>query len=191
MDISETTAAKSDQLNAVDLVGKTMDITITNVSKGKTAEQPCDIHFSGSNKVWRPGKNMRRLLEHAWGKYTDKYVGKSLRLYTDEKVRYGADITGGIRISHMSHTEGFTKALPLSRGNIKAVTIKPLLSNETEALKVDEALVTAGQEAADKGLEAYTAWGKTLTEDQRSSVKHLLSAWLKTAKAVIQEEGVV
>ncbi len=49
-----------------------------------------------------------------------------MRLYTDEKVRFGADITGGLRVSHLSHIEEFTIALQLSRGNIKSVTIKVL-----------------------------------------------------------------
>lgn len=124
MDISTTTIAKSDQVNASDLVGKTVTVTVTNVSKGKTAEQPVDIHFAGSEKVFRPCKNMRRVLMRGWGKETDAWKGKSMRLYTDEKVRFGADITGGIRISHLSHIEEFTLALPLSRGNIKTVTIK-------------------------------------------------------------------
>lgn len=125
MDISSTTVAKSDQIDAIDLLGKTITITITDVTKGKTAEQPCDIHFGGS-KVYRPSKNMRRVLMRGWGKMTEAWVGKSMRLFNDEKVRFGADITGGIRISHMSHIEKFSMALQLSRGNIKTVTIEPL-----------------------------------------------------------------
>ncbi len=126
MDISTTTAVKSDQINAVDLVGKTVTVTVTNVSKGKTAEQPVDIHFASTEKVFRPCKNVRRVLMRGWGKETDTWRGKSMRLYTDEKVRFGADITGGLRVSHLSHIEEFTIALQLSRGNIKSVTIKVL-----------------------------------------------------------------
>ncbi len=138
MDISTTTAAKSDQIDAIDLAGgKTVVITITDVTKGKTAEQPCDIHFGGA-KVFRPSKNVRRVLMRGWGKETDAWKGKSMRLYNDEKVRFGADITGGIRISHMSHIEDFTMALQLSRGNIKSVTIKKLETKEPTTQKEGE-----------------------------------------------------
>lgn len=143
MDISQTTIAKSDQINACDLVGKTVTVTVKSVSKGKTAEQPVDIHLNETDKAFRPCKNMRRVLMRGWGKMTEGWTGKQMRLYTDEKVRFGADITGGIRISHLSHIEEFTMALQLSRGNIKSVTIKALETKPQAAAPV--AATTEGE----------------------------------------------
>ena len=54
MDISDTLAPNSDQLDAVDLIGGPRTFTITKVSKGN-AEQPVNVHLAEFPRVWRPG----------------------------------------------------------------------------------------------------------------------------------------
>jgi hypothetical protein len=79
-------------------------ITITGVTvKGGGQEQPVAIHFEGDDgKPYKPCKSMSRVLVSAWGPDSSKYVGRSLTLYCDPKVKWGGMEVGGIRISHMS-----------------------------------------------------------------------------------------
>ena len=65
MDITDTLAPTSDQLDAVDLLGGPRTFTIVKVSKNN-AEQPINVHLDGFPRVWRPGKSMRRVLAAGW-----------------------------------------------------------------------------------------------------------------------------
>jgi hypothetical protein len=59
------------------------------------------------------------------------YGGRSLTLFRDDKVRFGAMEVGGIRISHMSHIEReITIALTATRGNKKPYTVRPLRAEQ-------------------------------------------------------------
>lgn len=105
MDISDTLAPNSDQLDAVDLLGSPPRIfTITDVTKGGR-EQPVNVHLAEFPRVWRPGKTMRRVLAGCWGKQADEWIGRRVELYCDETVMYGGKPVGGVRISRMSHID--------------------------------------------------------------------------------------
>jgi hypothetical protein len=125
-DISETLAPKSDQLDAVDLLGGPQTFTITKVSKGN-AEQPVNVHLAEFPRVWRPGKSMRRVLAACWGTESSEWVGRRVTLYCDESVTFGNDIVGGTRISHLSHIDK-RKSVPLlvKRGKSATYTVEPL-----------------------------------------------------------------
>src|ERR1700760_779130 len=103
-DMTLTTEPKSDQLNADSLppgVSRTIRITRVDVKPG--ADQPCEVHYEGMNgRAFRPGKSMRRVMVHIWGKDSASYVGHSMTLYTDPDVQFGGLKVGGIRISHMT-----------------------------------------------------------------------------------------
>jgi hypothetical protein len=126
MDISDTLAPNSDQLDAVDLLGGARTFTVTKVSKG-SAEQPVNVHLAEFPRVWRPGKSMRRVLAACWGTDGSVWVGRSVRLFCDESVRFGNDVVGGTRISHLSHIDG-VKRIPLlvSRGKSATFTVHPM-----------------------------------------------------------------
>ena len=66
MDITETLAPTSDQLDAVDLLGGPRTFTIAGVKAGNE-EQPVQVTLAEFPRVWRPGKSMRRVLAAAWG----------------------------------------------------------------------------------------------------------------------------
>ncbi len=122
---------KSDQLNADDLIGgqsKTIKITKVTIHAG---EQPVALHYEGDNgKPYKPGKSMCRVLVFNWGSDANLYVGRSLTLYRDDKVKFGGIEVGGIRISHMSHiNESRTMALTSSRAQRKPFTVKPLMGS--------------------------------------------------------------
>ena len=139
IDLTKTTAPKSDQLNADDLIGGPITITVTSVRILGEADQPVGINFEGDNgKPYKPGKSMRRILVHAWGGDGEKYVGRSMRLYCDPNVMFGGAKVGGIRISHLSHIErDLTVALTTTRAQRKPFTVKPLKTEKAPA-KTDE-----------------------------------------------------
>lgn len=126
MDISETLAPSSDQLDAVDLLGGPRTFTITDVSKG-SAEQPVNISLAEFPRVWRPGKSMRRVLAACWGTDGKAYIGRRVTLYCDPEVMFGKDKVGGTRISHLSDISA-TKRIPLliSRGKSATYVVEPL-----------------------------------------------------------------
>jgi hypothetical protein len=126
MDISDTLAPNSDQLDAVDLLGGPRTFTIESVSKGN-AEQPVNIHLVEFPRVWRPGKSMRRVLVAAWGPEASTYAGRRVTLFCDPKVRFGADLVGGTRVSHLSHIDKpLSVPLIVSRGKSAMYTVDPL-----------------------------------------------------------------
>ena len=63
MNIQKTIEAKSDQLNADDLIGKSRTIKITDVKVLDSDVQPVLISFEGDNgKPYKPSKGMIRVL---------------------------------------------------------------------------------------------------------------------------------
>lgn len=127
MDLTEAIAAKSDQLNADDLFGGPVTVTIESVTEGN-AEQRVNVHlveFPG--RPYRPGKSMSRVLAAAWGIDTTPYPGRRLTLYRDPHVKWGGQEVGGIRISHMSDIDRPLKlALTETRGKKVPFTVEPL-----------------------------------------------------------------
>lgn len=126
MDISETLAPNSDQLDAIDLVSGPKTFTITDVSKGN-AEQPVNVHLAEFPRVWRPSKSMRRVLAACWGTESSVWVGRRVTLYCDPEVMFGKEKVGGTRISHLSHLDK-PRSIPLlvSRGKSATFRVQPL-----------------------------------------------------------------
>jgi hypothetical protein len=126
MDLTDTIAPTSDQLDAVDLLSGPRTFTIKGVSKGN-AEQPVNIVLFGFPRPWRPGKSMRRVLVACWGPDASKYAGRRVTLYCDPEVRFGGQAVGGTRVSHLSHIDK-PKPVPLlvSRGKSAIFIVRPL-----------------------------------------------------------------
>jgi hypothetical protein len=127
MDLTQTIAPRSDQLNADDLISGPVTVTVERVTAG-SAEQPVDIHlveFPG--RAYRPSKSMRRVLVAGWGKDGDPYAGRRMTLYRDPEVTFGRDKVGGIKISHLSHIDKrLSIALTVTRGKRAPHTVEPL-----------------------------------------------------------------
>lgn len=139
-DMSAVIVPKSDQINADDLLSGPMTITITGVKVSSGQEQPVSMFFDGSTKAYRPCKSMARVLVSAWGADSSKYVGRSLTLYCDPKVKWGGMEVGGIRISHMSDIDSpLTLALTMTRANKKPFTVRPM-SKSTAPAHVETSL---------------------------------------------------
>ena len=152
MDISDTLAPKSDQLDAVDLWDGSRTFTITRVSRNN-GEQPVNVHLAEFPRVWRPGKSMRRVLAYCWGTDANEWANRLVRLYCDESVRFGSEAVGGTRISHLSHIDGAKKVpLIVAKGRSATFHVLPLTPDllradwkaaSPDARKVIEAQVAA------------------------------------------------
>jgi hypothetical protein len=104
-DMSSVIVPKSDQINAEDFIAGPRTFTIEGVAISPGTEQPVSIKLAGEPRVFRPCKSMSRVLVGGWGPDASVYVGRSVTLYRDPKVKWGGLEVGGIRISHMSHIE--------------------------------------------------------------------------------------
>lgn len=159
MDISDTIQPTSDQLDSVDLLPGPRTFTIERVSKGN-AEQPVQIHLADFPRPWRPGKSMRRVLVAAWGPDASQYLGRSVRLYCDDSVTFGADRVGGTRISHLSHIDKkLSIPLLVTHGRSKVYTVDPLtVDTQPTAAKLTEP--TPQQVAECTDVQQLTAWAE-------------------------------
>ena len=101
--LRDTIIPKSDQLNADQLVGTTLTITVTGVTRGN-AESPVIIHYQNDNgRPYKPCKTMRKLLVMAWGENGNDWINKGMVLFNEPTVKWAGKAVGGIRISHLSH----------------------------------------------------------------------------------------
>ena len=128
-DLSSTIVAKSDQMNADELI-EPITITITQVDKVSAKDQPIHIHSAG-NQPFKPCLTMRRMLIAAWGKYKEDWIGKSMVLYCDPEVVWAGKAMGGIRISHVSGIDQpISKMLSVTRGRKGMFTLLPLVMED-------------------------------------------------------------
>lgn len=126
MDISDTLAPNSDQLDAIELAAGPRTFRIREVTRGN-AEQPVNVHFHDFPRPWRPSKGMRRVLALCWGANASVWADRRVTLYLDPDVTFGKEKPGGTRISHLSHIDGEKKVpLLVSRGKSAIYTVKPL-----------------------------------------------------------------
>jgi len=165
MNLLDTIAPKSDQLNADDLIAGPKNITITRVTVAP-GEQPVSIYFDGDGgKPYKPGKSMRRVLVKLYDNKAENLVGQSLTLFLDTAVKWAGQAVGGIRISHATGIQApLTMALTENKGARKLFTVKPLivktydteLKTLTDCITLDQlkAAFSALSPAAQKALGA-------------------------------------
>ena len=180
MDLTESIAPRSDQINADDLISGPVTVTVQEVVQG-TAEQPVDVRlveFPG--RAYRPSKSMRRVMVMAWGAEASSYAGRRITLFRNPEITFGRDKVGGIEISHLSHIDKpLTVALTATRGKRKNFTVQPLPAvvardflAEANAAGDDIALLrtlyTAAQQAGEPAdtLAAIKALATPTTEGQ-------------------------
>ncbi|MBU2233150.1 MAG: hypothetical protein KKG69_17940 [Alphaproteobacteria bacterium] len=188
-----TITPKSDQLNADDLIGRSLTVTVTKVSLSGDADQPIAVHYEGDDgKPYKPCKSMRRVMVHVWGPDGAKFVGKRMTLYRDDAVRFGNAPVGGIRISHMSGIDrDVTMALTATRAARKPFTVSPIKTERGEPVESVDLLsvLTEGRAAASRGSAALTAWWSRLTRDEKSAAKPTLDSELKETAAAADQSA--
>ena len=179
MDLTPTLAAKSNQINADDLIGGPLTIRITNISPTGNNEQPVSIEFEGGNgKAYLPCKSMRRLMVAVWGADGKAYIGRGLTLFRDPEVSYGGIKVGGVRISHMSHMNGpMAISLAEKRGKKTISKVEPLMLAAADPLDAARQQLLSASEAGLTQLEQ--AW-KALPNATR---KELAGDWWESLKA--------
>lgn len=128
-DMAAAVAAKSDQLNADELMTGPITVTIERAYVKPDSEQPAVLELvERPGKPYKPGRSMSRVLVAAWGPDSSKYAGQKLTLYRDPNVKFGGILVGGIRISHMTGiNKPLTVALTVKRGSKGAFTVQPLI----------------------------------------------------------------
>ena len=167
-----TLAAKSDQINAADLAGIEMTVTIKSVKVNSSADQKVDIQLHETGKVFRPCLGMRRLMKLIWKCHSSEFSGRKLTLYCDPDVKYGGEAVGGIRIKAASHLSAPEKVMvKISRTKLKQYTVQPIPIAEPKP--ADPAHLEAARAAAAEGTDAFRAWWSANPE-MRDSAKSIM-----------------
>lgn len=172
LDMTESIAPRSDQMNAEDLLSGPRTFTIAEVTKG-SAEQPFNFHLAEfpHGRPFKPSKTVRRLMVQAWGKDASAYIGRRLTLYRDPEVTFGKDKPGGIRVSHMSNLpdgKPLTIWLTVTRGKRAAYTVQPLPDAAPSSPAVDEQTVA-------RIAELRAEW-KTAEPDRKTAIETEVAA---------------
>jgi hypothetical protein len=155
--LNDTIIPKSDQLNADQLIGGPVTITVTSVRRGSGDDQPVVVHYENEGgRPYKPCLTMRKVLIFAWGEDGSQWAGRMLTLYNKRDVKWGGVEVGGIRISHMSHVQSDIKlSLAVTRGKKEPIIIKRL--DASDPLVAARAKLDT---AARSGMEALkAAWG--------------------------------
>lgn len=171
MSINELIQAKSDQLNADDLVAGPITVTITKVTV-KKGEQPVDV-FITDHKPFRPSKTCLRVMAHAWGDDETKWVGRSMTLFREPSVKWAGAAVGGIRISHMDGIESdFSITLAETRGKKTEFRIRRLVTSQNadqtaKKDKVDRVIRILKQEVKSPQDRAALYQGWNITDPRK------------------------
>ena len=135
--IAKSIVPKSDQLNAEDLLGGPITVTVTDVKQG-TAEQPIAIIIDGERQPYKPCKTMRKMLVFCWSDQAANWIGKRMTLYADPDVKWAGVAVGGIRISHLSGIESQVMLmLSETKGKRKPIVVKPLPNEVPQSVPVN------------------------------------------------------
>lgn len=180
-DVTKVIQAKSDQLNADDIVGGPITIKVTDVDV-RGGDQPIQIFYEDDGgRPWRPCKTAARCLAAIWGANAANWVGLSCTLYNDPTVTWAGAQVGGIRVSHM---EGLDKPrvlqLAKTRGKKGAVTIQPLEVTPQAPAPDNTAALTEARDAAKTGSDGFRAWWKD-NADKRSAAGEIMDELKKLA----------
>lgn len=143
-DLRPTIIPKSDQLNADQIVGGPIIITVTRVDVTSSKEQPVTIHYEGEGgRPYKPGLTMRKVLILAWGHDATQWAGRSMELFHEPSVKFGGELVGGIRISRLSHIDRDIKvSLAASKGK-KALHEIGILKSSQELIEALAAIAAA------------------------------------------------
>ena len=180
-DVSKAIQAKSDQLNADDLIGGAITIKVTDVDVA-AGEQPISVHYEGDGgRPWKPCKTAARCLAAIWGANANQWVGMSCTIFNDPTVTWAGAAVGGIRVSHM---EGLDKPRSLqlakTRGKKGAVVIQPLHITPVETAD-PEPILQEARNSASKGREEFLKWWGA-NKDKHETAKPIMDE-LKEAAA--------
>ncbi len=192
-DFASTLKARSDQLNADDLVGGPITVQIVGSREGTDIQQPVVLRLSGGHQPWKPCLTMRRLLAIATGSTsTAAVVGRWVTLYRDPEVTFGKNKEGGVRMSHLSGLDRtVTARLAVSKGKKGTFSVAPLRTPDQRQQGAPTANLERVLEDAGLDLADFDEWarrqGKPTSADLTPEVKAKTAAWLTTNPAKLDE----
>lgn len=177
--ISHTIIAKSDQLNAGDIIANPITVTVEAVNVTKGRDQPVSIVIGGGYQPYKPCLTMRRVLASLWGAESKDWYGRRMTLYCDESVTWAGEKAGGIRISHMSDIGAQYKEVPVRASKHKTMAWKvyalkdlsPYQDSDIEKNKDN----WIANNVKPKALIAKIKQQFTLTKDQEAKIVNLLT----------------
>lgn len=174
-DMSQTIVAKSDQINAADLIGSDRTVTIKEVRIKAGEDQPVTILIEGDRKAFRPCLGVRRLMVRVWGPDASKYIGESMTLFCDPKVTWAGKEEGGIRVSNMTGLdEEIIEYMRISRTATKPYKIRPLaMGQQQTGLTINQA--RADMLAADTLDALKVVWTRKAMAPYRDELGELLA----------------
>ena len=182
LDVSSTILSKSDQLNASDLIGNEMILTVSNVNLVSSPDQPMVINWEGDEgRAYKPCKSMRRVLVGLWGKDASQWIGRSIGVYNEPTVKWAGKEEGGIRIKSLSHIDK-NKSVTTSESKHKKTTYlisalqvekkqRPVWPDDKfkEQLPRIKAAIEGGTSTAEKIITSYMTKAD-LTDSQISAI---------------------
>jgi len=128
LDITHTIQTKSDQLNADDLLGGDLLITVEGVRIVNDPQQPVQIFYYGcGTKPYKPCLTVRKILSALWGADAEQWTNRQMNLFLDPTVKWAGKEVGGIRVNAMSHIPNVaTVKVQVRRGVKQEFTIQPI-----------------------------------------------------------------
>ena len=155
---AESLMAKSDQINAADLMGGPITIKIAGLTVKNSEVQKWTMRLDGNDKFFRPCLGMRRLIAEIWGT-PDKYAGGAMTLYREGDTQYGGKEVGGTRISHITGIDApVSVTVPIRRGVMRTYVVRPLTVATSAPTETPDAAYALARAAAANGKAAFTAW---------------------------------
>ena len=74
---------------------KAYDIEVIRTQKGEIKKGV--LHFEENIKPWIVSKEKLLPIKNKYGPDADKWIGKKITLYFDPTIRFGREVTGGVR----------------------------------------------------------------------------------------------
>lgn len=188
MNLSDAIQARSDQLNAIDLVGGPRTVTIVDVREG-TEDRPVEIVTQefGESRPFRPSKTVLRLLVAAWGEDTDPYIGRKMTLYRDPEVTWGGKSVGGVRVSHVSDIDKRVVVwMNARRGQQAPYAVDPMAKDDAIPKEHAESIVQEISQALE--IEKLNSIAAGLRDINLGEYRDLvLSTWKKRQAELTSE----
>lgn len=181
-DISHTLIAKSDQLNAADIIGTEKLLTVTKVDVKRGGDQPVIIHYEGENgRPWKPCLTVRRILAALWTTDSEKWVGQTVAVHNDPTVVYAGEEHGGIR-PHAATGIETTQIIKLKekRGpKPKTFEIKPLRLEKSQSAPSAPRVVEFSMDNYERAIDKIITTSKSADELEERFDK--MQDWRKQA----------
>ena len=153
----DTIRANSDQLNAVDLMGGGVVVTVKSATIKPNDKQSLWVELEENFNTFKPCLTMRRVIMDVWGEETDDHIGRQLVLYCDPTVLWSGQQEGGVRISHVSHIAETRKIrVRVSKYKTEVLEIHPLVLEQEQKSPSFEAIRKLMDNCNDvNGMAAY------------------------------------